>query len=63
MREYFERYGELSFIQLKKKSDGTSRGYGFVRYIEMDDQVYDLCKQTIEPGMTPVIKQTKKPGL
>jgi len=38
MREYFERYGELSFIQLKKKSDGTSRGYGFVRYIEMDDQ-------------------------
>jgi len=38
MRSFFDKFGELSFVQLKKKADGSSRGYGFIRYVEMADQ-------------------------
>ena len=40
MRSFFDKFGELSFVQLKKKADGSSRGYGFIRYAEMADQVW-----------------------
>ena len=39
MRAYFDKYGELSFIQMKKKPSGESRGFGFIRYVELEDQV------------------------
>ena len=39
MKAYFEAFGELTFSQLKKKADGTSRGYGFIRFKDYEDQV------------------------
>ena len=39
MRAFFDKFGELSFVQLKKKPDGSSRGYGFIRFVDMQDQV------------------------
>lgn len=54
MRTFFEKFGALSFIQLKKKADGTSRGYGFIRYVEMDDQkkclgeIHRMDERTLE---------------
>ena len=39
MRTYFEKFGELTFSQLKKKADGSSRGYGFIRFKDIADQV------------------------
>merc|ERR1711942_112443 len=38
MRSYFESYGELTFSQLKKKADGGSRGYGFIRFKDIEAQ-------------------------
>ena len=39
MRAFFEKYGEIAFIQMKKKPSGESRGFGFIRFVELQDQV------------------------
>ena len=38
MRTHFGKYGELAFIQIKRKPGGESRGYGFIRFVEVKDQ-------------------------
>lgn len=38
MRAFFEKYGEIAFIQMKKKPSGESRGFGFIRFVELQDQ-------------------------
>jgi len=36
LREYFASYGEISKLNLKTNSDGTSRGFGFIVFKEED---------------------------
>ena len=38
LRAYFETFGELSMVQLKKDLEGKSRGFGFIRYKNLEDQ-------------------------
>jgi RNA recognition motif-containing protein len=38
IRDYFEAYGELMMIQLKKKDNGTSKGFAFIRFKHVDVQ-------------------------
>lgn len=33
LRNVFEPFGELEFVQLQKDDSGRSRGYGFVQYV------------------------------
>ncbi len=33
LRNVFEPFGELEFVQLQKDETGRSRGYGFVQYV------------------------------
>lgn len=41
MKTYFSKYGPLTFVQLKLKEDGSSRGFGFIRFEKIEDQY--LC--------------------
>ena len=38
IRDYFESYGELMMIQLKKKDNGSSKGFAFIRFKDVDVQ-------------------------
>lgn len=40
MRSYFEKYGELTKAQLKKKDNGESRGFAFILFADLADQVF-----------------------
>lgn len=33
LRNIFEPFGELEFVQLQKEEQGRSKGYGFVQYV------------------------------
>ena len=39
VRSHFETFGPLCAFELKKRPDGSSRGFGFLRYKELGDQV------------------------
>jgi hypothetical protein len=43
MKIYFEKFGETVLIQLKKKPDGSSRGFGFIKFKKLEEQVRGLC--------------------
>lgn len=38
IRDYFEKYGEILMIQLKKKDSGHSKGYAFIRFKDIEVQ-------------------------
>merc|ERR1711981_1311509 len=38
IRDYFEAYGELMMIRLRKKDNGTSKGFAFVRFKDVEVQ-------------------------
>jgi len=64
MRTYFEKFGELTFSQLKKKSDGSSRGYGFIRFKDIEDQ-RAVCREVHKMGdrtLEVKIPQSKAAG-
>lgn len=65
MRAYFDKFGELSFVQLKKKPDGSSRGYGFIRYVDMQDQKSCLAETHVMGDRTLEVKipQSKAAGM
>ncbi|MFH4977298.1 hypothetical protein AB6A40_004007 [Gnathostoma spinigerum] len=45
VKEYFETFGEVVMFDLKKDSEGNSKGFGFVRMKEFDAQLRVLAKQ------------------
>ncbi|XP_058054874.1 TAR DNA-binding protein 43-like [Anopheles bellator] len=46
LREYFESFGELLVVQLKKDSNtGQSKGYGFIRFARFECQMKVLSKR------------------
>jgi len=64
MRTYFEKFGELTFSQLKKKADGSSRGYGFIRFKDIADQK-SVVRETHKMGdrtLEVKIPQSKAAG-
>ena len=38
LREYFSTYGEIEFVDIKRKPNGESKGFGFVRFINKEDE-------------------------
>lgn len=38
IRAYFEEYGKLIMMQLKKNKDGTNKGFGFIRFKDLEAQ-------------------------
>jgi len=38
IRSYFEKFGEIVMFELKKHADGSSRGFGFIRYKKVEAQ-------------------------
>ncbi|XP_072035788.1 TAR DNA-binding protein 43-like isoform X2 [Amphiura filiformis] len=50
MRTYFEQFGELLMCQVKKDSDGNSKGFGFVRYKDYDVQMKVVAQRHMIDG-------------
>lgn len=38
LREYFESFGEVLMVQVKKDNKGQSKGFGFVRFSSYETQ-------------------------
>jgi RNA recognition motif-containing protein len=38
VQSYFAKFGELLMTQIKRDNAGKSRGYGFIRYAELEGQ-------------------------
>lgn len=45
-REYFEQFGAVEYEEIKRKKNGVSRGFAFVRMIDYVDQVRALSVPT-----------------
>lgn len=43
LKQVFEPFGELEFVQLQKEDTGRSRGYGFVQYVTTSIFIRDDC--------------------
>uniref|UniRef100_A0A0K0F1E5 TAR DNA-binding protein 43 (inferred by orthology to a human protein) n=1 Tax=Strongyloides venezuelensis TaxID=75913 RepID=A0A0K0F1E5_STRVS len=39
LRKYFEKFGTVTVSQIKKKEDGQSKGYGFIRMLDYKSQM------------------------
>uniref|UniRef100_A0A0N4ZPU0 RRM domain-containing protein n=1 Tax=Parastrongyloides trichosuri TaxID=131310 RepID=A0A0N4ZPU0_PARTI len=39
LRKYFEKFGKVTVSQIKKKEDGQSKGYGFIRMLDYKSQM------------------------
>lgn len=50
LRKYFEKFGEILMIQIKKDNTGQSRGYGFVRFEKFESQVKVLAQKHMIDG-------------
>uniref|UniRef100_A0A915DLD2 RRM domain-containing protein n=1 Tax=Ditylenchus dipsaci TaxID=166011 RepID=A0A915DLD2_9BILA len=46
VEQYFEQFGKVSLVEIKKQSTGTSKGFGFVRMETFDGQLKILNKPT-----------------
>jgi len=64
MKQYFETFGELMMVQLKKDLEGKSRGFGFIRYKTMEDQGRCLAERHYIDGRQLEVKlpQSKSAG-
>ncbi|VDO85776.1 unnamed protein product [Schistosoma margrebowiei] len=46
LKEYFSRYGDLVTVQVKRHPDSNlSKGYGFIRYSDMESQIMCLSER------------------
>jgi len=65
MKQYFETFGDLIMVQLKKDLEGKSRGFGFVRYKTLEDQGRCLAERHFIDGRQLEVKlpQSKSAGL
>ncbi|CAF1374615.1 unnamed protein product, partial [Didymodactylos carnosus] len=45
VRNYFAQFGELVFTEIKRDSNGKSRGFGFIRFKNLDSQLMVLNKR------------------
>jgi len=59
MRSHFETFGPLASLQMKKRPDGTSRGFGFVRYQELEDQKNCLADPHVMGDRKMIVKLSK----
>ncbi|CRK97850.1 CLUMA_CG011225, isoform B [Clunio marinus] len=50
IREYFETFGEVLMIQVKKDSKGHSKGFGFVRFASYECQLRVLGQRHLVDG-------------
>jgi len=65
LRAYFETFGELVMVQLKKDLEGKSRGFGFIRYKSLEDQGRCFSERHYIEGRSVEVKlpQSKSAGL
>lgn len=65
LRAYFETFGELCMVQLKKDLEGKSRGFGFIRYKSLEDQGRCFSERHYIEGRSVEVKlpQSKSAGL
>ncbi|XP_025425879.1 TAR DNA-binding protein 43-like [Sipha flava] len=56
LESYFSKYGELRMAQIKKTSDGRSRGFGFIRFKEQESQVRSILDSHVINGRRCEIK-------
>lgn len=65
MKSYFDTFGELVMVQLKKDLEGKSRGFGFIRYKTLEDQGRCLSERHYIDGRQLEVKlpQSKSAGL
>jgi len=56
LESYFSKYGELRMAQIKKTSDGRSRGFGFIRFKEQESQVRSMLDSHVINGRRCEIK-------
>jgi len=65
LRSYFETFGELVMVQLKKDLEGKSRGFGFIRYANLEDQGRCFSERHYIEGRSIEVKlpQSKSAGL
>lgn len=50
LRKYFEKFGEILMLQIKKDNNGQSRGYGFIRFEKYESQVRVLAQKHMIEG-------------
>jgi len=65
LRAYFEQYGELMMVQLKKDLEGKSRGFGFIRFKNLEDQGRVLAERHWIEGRSCDVKvpQSRTSGM
>ncbi|VVC26723.1 RNA recognition motif domain [Cinara cedri] len=56
LESYFSKYGELRMAQIKKTSDGRSRGFGFIRFKDQESQVRSMLDSHVINGRRCEIK-------
>jgi len=56
LESYFSKYGELRMAQIKKTTDGRSRGFGFIRFKEQESQVRSMLDSHVINGRRCEIK-------
>ncbi|CAF1213007.1 unnamed protein product [Didymodactylos carnosus] len=56
VRNYFAQFGELVFTEIKRDSNGKSRGFGFIRFKNLDSQLMVLNKRHHIDGRTCDVK-------
>lgn len=50
LRKYFESFGEIIMLQIKKDNEGQSRGYGFIRFADYESQARVLAQRHMIDG-------------
>uniref|UniRef100_A0A8D9AWG9 TAR DNA-binding protein 43 n=1 Tax=Cacopsylla melanoneura TaxID=428564 RepID=A0A8D9AWG9_9HEMI len=50
LRKYFQQFGEILMLQVKKDNSGQSRGYGFVRFEDYESQAKVLAQRHMIDG-------------
>jgi len=65
LKSYFETFGELVMVQLKKDLEGKSRGFGFIRFKNLEDQGRCFSERHYIEGRSVEVKlpQSKSAGL
>lgn len=59
LKEYFGQFGELLMLQIKRDKNGQSRGYGFLRYTNLESQVRVLSQRHKIDGRNCEVKVPK----
>lgn len=50
VREFFEKFGPLSLCSVKRNKDGSSKGYGFMRYKDIESQKKSMLTRHMMQG-------------